>query len=209
MPRKRRNPLGIPSVRPPWGVKHRGAPGSGGDASVETGEPSYTSFLRLPNWMRAALQLRGDKVASQIENPNVKQVIDAFQNGWGVGEFPSFTTNLAGAVGLTNITNLAINPDVTRRIIAYSLTHTGGAASLDIVTSIVQLVAGAAFAVAEYAVTAVAVGSTVGFAEISQGTPFIVPPGWEFRTTVPALAGGELVSVRGVAIEFGAGFNPL
>lgn len=168
-------------------------------------------FGILPVWLRNAWALKDSDLPQSLLDCPVAVTEDAGQGGWANGVWQHATQGQLGVfVGGRTV---VIQPDrnKVRLVTEVLVIHNGGAADAVVTgeTLFPNLSpSGAAFlsGVCPWEATVAPASHAVTSDVLTRG-PVIVPPGWSYGVTIPALAAGEEVNLHHVWLESAAGYK--
>lgn len=179
----------------PWKVRTKtGAPPGRGSLVNE--------IVRVPNWLRNGLNLKGNEVPSDLELPTVQPTLDVYQDGWAVAEYRT-TTSFITVASPADVA-IAADPALTRRLLAISAQHNAAAVR----HLLLRLTAPRGLDNVFVVYAAIPVGAAHPFPADLGSWDGIVPPGWQLDIINSDIVGGEsMTPINAIYVEVPDGFH--
>lgn len=164
-------------------------------------------FSKRLDWLHGALGLTDPQLPTHLETDQVLPTLEAFQGGWSTGRWSlKEVIHTAAATALIRLTEPDLN---TTRIILVSFHHANGAAGGSINFNLADPISGNGMQL-KTGVDKGPADTPTGHQDIFGTTnPIVVPPGFFAQAVAPAMALGEDLRFRILALSVAAGSKPI
>ena len=174
---------------------------------------SLSPFRQSMAWIKSALGLQAGSPPQDLNVAQILPYLDAFQNGWPFANYVSTANAGAALIGPIGVftSNAIVFADnrFIQRLMAYEITHSGGAAPITAIFRVGAIPpAGVRAAIAQ--VVLAPGGGKATMVDIFGARDIIVPPGMSLTVDGggAALLAGESISFNGGLIQqIPAGFH--
>jgi hypothetical protein len=170
----------------------------------------WSGFSRSLIWLRNALGLFAGNVPNTIDETNVLPALDVFQGGYPFSVYVPTAGTITGIVGAFDFVVIDISQQVTQRLYAFEVVHSGAGAlgtvpfQMTVITN-----TGQAIRIAQGTLAAGAVLPSIATLQDVFGARDIwLPPGFQLRLQGGVLGVNDTISFTANTQQIPAGFKP-